>query len=60
MNHPVFPQPTYLTAREVAKRLRCKPATVQRYARQGLLRARKVGRLYLFAVADLEAFLAAR
>jgi excisionase family DNA binding protein len=52
--------PTYMTAKEVARRLRCTPATIQRYARDGLLRARKVGRSYLFARHDVEAFLAAR
>ena len=52
------PDTHYMTTREVAKRLRCKPATVQRYARAGLLTGRKVGRSYLFAPQDVEAFLA--
>jgi excisionase family DNA binding protein len=52
------PHAPYMTTREVAKCLRCKPATVQRYARAGLLPGRKVGRSYLFAPRDVEAFLA--
>jgi excisionase family DNA binding protein len=60
MADPNSPLPLYLTAKEVAKRLRCKPATVQRYAREGLLRGHKVGRGYLFTPQDVEAFLAGR
>lgn len=50
--------PFLMTSKEVARRLRCKPATVQRYARSGALRGRKVGRAYLFSPQDVEAFLA--
>lgn len=56
MNDPLAP---LLTTKEVAKRLRLKEPTVQKLCREGRLAASKVGRQYLVAPADLQAYLAA-
>lgn len=45
-----------LTTKEVARRLRVTPPTVQQYIRAGQLRASKVGRAYLVSQADLGDF----
>ncbi|MDB5098875.1 MAG: Helix-turn-helix domain [Cyanobacteria bacterium RYN_339] len=45
----------YLTSKEVAKILRCKPETVQGYIRSGALAGTKIGRAWLttrVAIAD--------
>ncbi len=46
------------TAAEAAEMLRVAVETVQRYVREGRLRARKVGRQYLIPLQEVEALLA--
>lgn len=48
--------PTYYTTREVARRLRVKPETVQEYIRTGYLRGTKPGRCWLISPDDLAEF----
>lgn len=50
----------YLTAREVARILRCKPETVQAYVRDGRLAGTKVGRSWLISRAAVRDFMARR
>ena len=47
----------FVTCAEAAKLLRVSKETVQKYCREGLLKARKVGRQYLIDRADLDRFL---
>ena len=51
-------QETYLTAHEVAERLRYTPATVWRHIRAGRLQATRIGRNYRITETDLAAFTA--
>ena len=50
----------YLTTREVAKRLRVTVPTVQKFIRDGHLKAAKIGRTYLIDESDLRDFLLSR
>jgi len=47
----------YFTAKEAARILRVRPATIQRYIRAGKLAAIKPGRHYLIRKSSLDAFL---
>lgn len=49
---------SYLTTQEAAKILRLKPSTIQKYVRDGVLKANKVGRQYLIDRVELERFMA--
>ncbi|MBM3268693.1 MAG: helix-turn-helix domain-containing protein [Candidatus Sericytochromatia bacterium] len=52
--------PTYLTTRDVARRLHVRKATVERWCRSGDLAAAFVGRQYLIDPADLARFVRER
>lgn len=49
--------PQFYTTREVAKRLRVTPETVQTYLRSGLMRGTKPGRSWLVSAEALAEFL---
>lgn len=51
---------SFLTTRDVAKRLRVTVPTVQKLIREGHLKAAKVGRAYLIEEGDLRAFIDSR
>ena len=60
MSEYINGEPIMLTSKEVARRLRVEVSTVQRFVRDGLLHASKIGRSYLVEEADLKAFIDAR
>lgn len=57
---PFPPNATFLKVREVAEICRKNPKTIRRWIASGHLTATRVGRDWLIARADLNAFLAAR
>lgn len=51
------PLPRFLTAAEVADILRVSPFEVARYCQAGVIKAKKPGKKWLIAPADLQAYI---